>query len=87
MILFLPFFVSHVLFLGKIQRFAGNGNLAYSCIVSKTCHTITLSEGEKRIRFFFFFALILLYYTVGDIGINKLNMVSNSIPKMIGNWF
>lgn len=51
-VIFVFFFISHVLFHGNIQRFAGNGNLVYSCVVSKN---VIPWQGGKRIRFLFFF--------------------------------
>jgi len=34
------------------------------CIVSKTCHTLGLSEGDKRIGLFFFSFLLHLYFCI-----------------------
>lgn len=46
-----------------------------------------LGGGGKKESNYFSFALILLYYAVGDIGTNKLNLLANNILEMLGNWF
>lgn len=46
--------------------------------VFKISYTARLNEDKKE---FFFFSR--LYYTVGD---NKLSLVSDSSPSMLGSW-